>query len=736
MVRQPKGTTGLGAALDVLASTRAVTVAAASALYLSGLVVSAFSVENHLLSHVASGLLATGTVLFALVLPRRMAVGLGLMAGTVLIAAAALSPFSFLTPMPVATLTPVSALLVSMVRESMARQRNAQAALERHREDLEEALAISYRQVLYAEALSTAAQSYLAAEEQGPRDAALVDLCHATKADTVRVTRNQASSEQGLIAALVQTVNADRDSPWRNEEDVAWSRFPNVMAMMSSGNVHTYGHLKDIAYPDRHAYQRFAVGFSSGVDVPIMVDGRWEGTLSVGSHEDGRSWRDGELTLLRSFADMIGAAWGREHAVSRLGDAIDQRDHSLRLQAALTDSSRTLLESTSGDPLVEALEIVRTAVGTKLAYLERSTVGPEGPTRETMHLAGDEAHQQSRQGLWSSWPYAFGELNEGRPYIIDHIDQLPDRERAWYMVNNSPLRAELSFPVMAEGRLVAVVGLGHDRPRQWSASEMRMMGSVARMVGAYWQRDSVKQALEGLIRSKDRFIASVSHELRTPMAVVLGLSTELNTRRGDFTDEEAAEFIDLVARQAREVTHIIEDLLVSARATETSVTVIPEPIMIDLQVAEVLADLPSEHTFKVRTVDVQPAVVMADPVRTRQILRNLIINSHRHGGESVRIEGRTDGEFVRLRVSDDGHGVPEERREEIFEAYATSGERTGMTAAIGLGLTVSRQLARLMGGDVIYAKDDWSTFELSLPGVATRPEPIDQPERSALNAET
>ncbi len=70
-----------------------------------------------------------------------------------------------------------------------------------------------------------------------------------------------------------------------------------------------------------------------------------------------------------------------------------------------------------------------------------------------------------------------------------------------------------------------------------------------------------------------------------------------------------------------------------------------------------------------------------------------------------------------LDIADTGAGVPPERRESIFDAYNTSGEERIVTAAIGLGLTVSRQLAQLMGGDVSYLHEDLSTFRLSLPAV-------------------
>ena len=79
-----------------------------------------------------------------------------------------------------------------------------------------------------------------------------------------------------------------------------------------------------------------------------------------------------------------------------------------------------------------------------------------------------------------------------------------------------------------------------------------------------------------------------------------------------------------------------------------------------------------------------------------------------------------------LEVADDGPGIPLDRRDRIFEAYEV-GETSGRTASIGLGLTVSRQLARLMGGDVVYDPEPMPTFRLSLPVGAV-------PEQTRLRA--
>jgi len=87
----------------------------------------------------------------------------------------------------------------------------------------------------------------------------------------------------------------------------------------------------------------------------------------------------------------------------------------------------------------------------------------------------------------------------------------------------------------------------------------------------------------------------------------------------------------------------------------------------------------------------------------------------------VRIGARRAGASACILVSDDGPGIPEEARDLIFEPYRQAHKERGVTASIGIGLTVSRRLARLMGGDLVYRFENGeSTFELALPGARRR----------------
>ncbi len=222
------------------------------------------------------------------------------------------------------------------------------------------------------------------------------------------------------------------------------------------------------------------------------------------------------------------------------------------------------------------------------------------------------------------------------------------------------------------------------------------------------ERKTSQVALQKALASKDAFIAEVSHELRTPLAAVVGLTASV--LEGDDITEENRELLEIVRNQGEEMAYIIEDLLVAARSDNRSLTV-------DIAVVDAHTEVLSVASK--RDVDVvapaEPVTVMADPVRTRQVLRNLLTNAARYGKAPVRVEISSNGEHVEIAVSDAGDAIPAEHRERIFEPYLTAHVGETKTGSIGLGLAISRSLARLMDGDLKYHHDGRSVFTLVLP---------------------
>jgi PAS domain S-box-containing protein len=296
----------------------------------------------------------------------------------------------------------------------------------------------------------------------------------------------------------------------------------------------------------------------------------------------------------------------------------------------------------------------------------------------------------------------------------------PDRSVEGRLVTDvvgEQIRTLVEMPDLYEGRSFEREVVGPDGRRLWADitvadfpdpfdDEWLRSMSVRDLTEVAYAR----RQLEELVVSKDRFIASVSHELRTPLTVVVGLAAELAVDPSRFTVEEIKEFAALIASQATDVTSIVEDLLTVARAQAGVLTVNCQRIDLVELVSDVLASLPSGLSTKVKWFPPPADWVWADPIRLRQIVRNLVVNADRHGGPTIEVETQNRC----LLVKDDGQPLPDEDREKIFEPYVMSRE-PGRTDSVGLGLAVCRLLSRLMDGDVSYSHDgSQAIFTLTL----------------------
>lgn len=228
-------------------------------------------------------------------------------------------------------------------------------------------------------------------------------------------------------------------------------------------------------------------------------------------------------------------------------------------------------------------------------------------------------------------------------------------------------------------------------------------------------RVAAQRRLQGVVESKDQLIASISHELRTPLTSVIGYTELLRDSEDCLSASEQREMLGLVAESARDISFIVEDLLTAARHEAGSLKVSRAPVAIGAAVEQVVAQI---HAADAASIEVKAgsAEAWGDPARFRQVLRNLLVNALRYGGGHIRITATSNGPVVRVDVSDDGDGVPPGDEHRIFDPYEQAAGKAQQPGSMGLGLAISRDLARLMGGDLRYRRDNGETvFELTLP---------------------
>lgn len=349
----------------------------------------------------------------------------------------------------------------------------------------------------------------------------------------------------------------------------------------------------------------------------------------------------------------------------------------------------------------------------------RAVGGPECRQRDKMSVVED------LRAFFHSMPVALyrtnraGELVAGNQALADLLgyDTVEELLRKSGSVEDFYVHPEQRLAWLERiGENGAVVDFdielrGRDGATVWVRDAAR---TVRDQSGAVWYEGALIDVTDKIRaqRERDEFVATVSHELRNPLAAMLGLSSELAEHYDTFSDEERREMAQLIACQAEDASWIIEDLLVLYRDEMDRLNITIEDLEVSQEVERVLGVV--DRPVEVRLLDGVP-MVRADPRRLRQILRNLVSNADRYGGDQVRVTAARVGDRVEIRVEDSGEPIPEAEVERLFKPYQRgSGPRHANS--VGLGLAVARRLARMMDGDLVYRhQEGWSSFVVSLP---------------------
>ncbi|WP_025414986.1 sensor histidine kinase [Gemmatirosa kalamazoonensis] len=301
-------------------------------------------------------------------------------------------------------------------------------------------------------------------------------------------------------------------------------------------------------------------------------------------------------------------------------------------------------------------------------------------------------------------------------------------------------------PVWANGELRGVLGLAWPEPRTFDEDERAFVLTLGVMCAQAIMRAHLRdterharEAAELANRSKAHFVATISHELRTPMNAILGYTALIGDGIYGAVSALQQEHLGRVRASGQHLLGLIEELLGYARIEAGEAVVRPESVGLiavleqSLVLVRPLAELKG---LRLRVEGpAEPVELYTDPHKLRQILVNLLANAVKFTdqGEVVvllRVEGRDAAVRLVIEVTDTGCGIPPEVQAHVFDPFwQADPASTHSDGSSGLGLSVARQLARLLGGDVVVARSapgEGSTFVVSLP--AQYP---GQPERRA-----
>jgi PAS domain S-box-containing protein len=220
----------------------------------------------------------------------------------------------------------------------------------------------------------------------------------------------------------------------------------------------------------------------------------------------------------------------------------------------------------------------------------------------------------------------------------------------------------------------------------------------------YQEACMAAEAAERASRAKSEFLSRMSHELRTPLNAVIGFAQLLRMDKQAPLNEGQARKAELIERSGAHLLAVISDVLDLSRIEAGDMPISVEPVHVETAVQDVLAMVgDAAHLAQVELVppliEMVPPV-MADRVRLRQVLVNLISNAVKYNrkGGTVRVRVWQDGPHVALQVSDTGMGLSPDQQAHLFEPFNRLGaERTSIDGT-GIGLVIVQRLISLMGG--------------------------------------
>lgn len=273
------------------------------------------------------------------------------------------------------------------------------------------------------------------------------------------------------------------------------------------------------------------------------------------------------------------------------------------------------------------------------------------------------------------------------------------------------LKSGFAFPVHTGSAVVAVLEFYTTVSVAADESLLELVHQVGTQIGRVFERQRAMEDLAAVADMRSRMMRILAHDVQTPLVSVRGYANLLAEHLGDATAEELRRYADGITRNADRLDRMVTTLLSGTRAEAGQLVATPADVPLRRALSEVVADLRVEG---VRYDVASDLTARVDREHLLQIFTNLLSNAQRYGAPPIELHaGQADGEVV-VTVSDHGPGLQPDLLDGLFAPFVRGRHHEGGT---GLGLWISRELARSNGGDLrpMSATSGGACFELLLP---------------------
>ena len=393
-----------------------------------------------------------------------------------------------------------------------------------------------------------------------------------------------------------------------------------------------------------------------------------------------------------------------------------------RLERLVMAASSLITEYSLEGVLERVVRVAAEIIGAHYAAI--GVLAPDGKVLESFTTFGVDPELRARIGPPPKGHGILGlVIREARPIRLPDLARHPDSYG--FPPHHPPMSSFLGVPIVGRrgvfGNLYLTEKLGGGRftEEDEHVAVLLAANTAAAVENARLHEESARllEEVQGLHRTRERFFAMVNHELRNSLAAVFGWSEMLVRKKDPATVPRAAfEVLD----SAQQAIGLINDLLDLSRLDEDRLKPVIRAVepgaIVRRSIGRITPAAEARHlTLEIESPPDLPSC-QTDASRVEQILVNLLGNAVQHCPEGgvIRLSASAQGGQVFFTVDNGGPGIPVEEAERIFDIYVTKKE--GEATGVGLGLPLSRRLARLLGGELrAVPLPDRARFILELP---------------------
>jgi len=352
------------------------------------------------------------------------------------------------------------------------------------------------------------------------------------------------------------------------------------------------------------------------------------------------------------------------------------------------------------------------------------------------------------------------EDNPATQYVLEHkapvavIDAQHDPRMApvHHLMRQRGIVSMLILPLIIRDEVVGTIGLDAFERREFSEEDISLASNAAAAAAQAlenaWAEEALRQAKEAAEtanRSKSAFLANMSHELRTPLNAILGF-TQLMARDSSLTSGQQ-DNLETISRSGEHLLALINDVLEMSKIEAGRTTLVEQSF--DLH--RLLDDLEDMVGLRARDKGLElivdrapdvPQYVRTDEGKLRQVLINLLGNAvkfTKEGGVTLRVRSREDDTLLHFEVEDTGPGISAEDLVKVFDPFVQTESGQASQEGTGLGVPISREFVRLMGGDLTakseVGRGSLFKFDVKFALAEASDVQLDQPRRRVIGLE-